>query len=63
MIGFVDNSTGQVNEFELNTQPTPEWKNMLNSGVIYYGCQEGCWNSENAPSIKFILTLIRTVVP
>jgi hypothetical protein len=25
MIGFVDDSTGQVNEFELDTQPTPEF--------------------------------------
>jgi hypothetical protein len=29
MIGFVDNSMGQVNQFELNTQPTPEFLHQI----------------------------------
>jgi hypothetical protein len=64
MIGFVDDSTGQVNEFELNTQPTPELlrqiiKKMPSCGATSSGFWVACWNWINVHSIRYTLISIR----
>ena len=64
MVGFVDDSTGQVNEFLSNQQPTPSalTKKMqhdaqLWSDLLWVSGGNLSWT--NVPTIIYILTFIR----